>query len=59
MGWVLFDHFYQPEIDAEELSATRTLLLSDSSELRPRSTHRRPMVRETGDGQITLRADKS
>jgi dihydroorotate dehydrogenase (fumarate) len=35
-GLVLFNRFYQPDIDAEELSATRTLLLSDSSELRLR-----------------------
>jgi len=32
-GLVLFNRFYQPDIDAEELSATRTLHLSDSSEL--------------------------
>jgi dihydroorotate dehydrogenase (fumarate) len=33
---VVFNRFYQPDIDAEELTATRTLLLSDSSELRLR-----------------------
>ena len=32
-GLVLFNRFYQPDIDAEELSAVRTLHLSDSSEL--------------------------
>jgi dihydroorotate dehydrogenase (fumarate) len=32
-GLVLFNRFYQPDIDPEELSATRTLHLSDSSEL--------------------------
>ena len=32
-GLVLFNRFYQPDIDAEELTATRTLHLSDSSEL--------------------------
>ena len=35
-GLVLFNRFYQPDIDAEELAATRTLHLSDSSELRLR-----------------------
>jgi dihydroorotate dehydrogenase (fumarate) len=30
---VLFNRFYQPDIDAEALAATRTLHLSDSSEL--------------------------
>jgi dihydroorotate dehydrogenase (fumarate) len=35
-GLVLFNRFYQPDIDAEELMATRTLHLSDSSELRLR-----------------------
>jgi dihydroorotate dehydrogenase (fumarate) len=35
-GLVLFNRFYQPDIDAAELSATRTLDLSDSSELRLR-----------------------
>jgi dihydroorotate dehydrogenase (fumarate) len=35
-GLVLFNRFYQPDIDAEALTATRTLHLSDSSELRPR-----------------------
>jgi dihydroorotate dehydrogenase (fumarate) len=35
-GLVLFNRFYQPDIDAEELTATRTLHLSDSSELRLR-----------------------
>ena len=33
---VIFNRFYQPDIDAEELTATRTLHLSDSSELRLR-----------------------
>ena len=32
-GLVLFNRFYQPDIDPEELIATRTLHLSDSSEL--------------------------
>src|SRR4029078_1749679 len=32
-GLVLFNRFYQPDIDPEELTATRTLHLSDSSEL--------------------------
>ena len=32
-GLVLFNRFYQPDIDVEELTATRTLRLSDSSEL--------------------------
>jgi dihydroorotate dehydrogenase (fumarate) len=32
-GLVLFNRFYQPDIDAEELTATRTLHLSNSSEL--------------------------
>src|SRR5689334_12603453 len=35
-GLVLFNRFYQPDIDVEELSATRSLHLSDSSELRLR-----------------------
>ena len=35
-GLVLFNRFYQPDIDAEELTATRTLHLSDSTELRLR-----------------------
>ena len=35
-GLVLFNRFYQPDIDPEELIATRTLHLSDSSELRLR-----------------------
>ena len=35
-GLVLFNRFYQPDIDAEDLTATRTLHLSDSSELRLR-----------------------
>jgi len=35
-GLVLFNRFYQPDIDAEALAATRTLHLSDSSELRLR-----------------------
>jgi len=35
-GLVLFNRFYQPDIDAEELTAERTLHLSDSSELRLR-----------------------
>jgi dihydroorotate dehydrogenase (fumarate) len=35
-GLVLFNRFYQPDIDPVELAATRTLHLSDSSELRLR-----------------------
>jgi dihydroorotate dehydrogenase (fumarate) len=35
-GLVLFNRFYQPDIDVDELTATRTLHLSDSSELRLR-----------------------
>ena len=35
-GLVLFNRFYQPDIDAEELTASRTLDLSNSSELRLR-----------------------
>jgi dihydroorotate dehydrogenase (fumarate) len=35
-GLVLFNRFYQPDIDAVELTASRTLHLSDSSELRLR-----------------------
>jgi dihydroorotate dehydrogenase (fumarate) len=35
-GLVIFNRFYQPDIDADELTATRTLHLSDSSELRLR-----------------------
>ncbi len=35
-GLVLFNRFYQPDIDVEELTATRSLHLSDSSELRLR-----------------------
>jgi dihydroorotate dehydrogenase (fumarate) len=35
-GLVVFNRFYQPDIDAENLTATRTLHLSDSSELRLR-----------------------
>ena len=35
-GLVLFNRFYQPDIDPVELTATRTLHLSDSSELRLR-----------------------
>ncbi|HEY6052068.1 MAG TPA: dihydroorotate dehydrogenase-like protein, partial [Thermoanaerobaculia bacterium] len=35
-GLVLFNRFYQPDIDAAELTTTRTLHLSDSSELRLR-----------------------
>jgi dihydroorotate dehydrogenase (fumarate) len=35
-GLVLFNRFYQPDIDAEGMAATRTLHLSDSSELRLR-----------------------
>jgi dihydroorotate dehydrogenase (fumarate) len=35
-GLVLFNRFYQPDIDPEELAATRTLHLSDSSDLRLR-----------------------
>ena len=33
---VIFNRFYQPDIDAEQLAAIRTLHLSDSSELRLR-----------------------
>jgi dihydroorotate dehydrogenase (fumarate) len=33
---VLFNRFYQPDIDPKELTATRTLHLSDASELRLR-----------------------
>jgi dihydroorotate dehydrogenase (fumarate) len=35
-GLVLFNRFYQPDIDPEELAAVRTLHLSDSSDLRLR-----------------------
>ena len=35
-GLVLFNRFYQPDIDVEELTATRSLHLSESSELRLR-----------------------
>ena len=35
-GLVVFNRFYQPDIDTEELTASRTLHLSDSSELRLR-----------------------
>ncbi|MEQ1896764.1 MAG: dihydroorotate dehydrogenase-like protein [Vicinamibacterales bacterium] len=35
-GLVLFNRFYQPDIDPHELAATRTLHLSESSELRLR-----------------------
>jgi dihydroorotate dehydrogenase (fumarate) len=35
-GLVLFNRFYEPDIDATALTATRTLHLSDSSELRLR-----------------------
>jgi dihydroorotate dehydrogenase (fumarate) len=35
-GLVLFNRFYEPDIDPEELAATRALHLSDSSELRLR-----------------------
>lgn len=35
-GLVLFNRFYQPDIDVEDLAATRSLQLSDSSELRLR-----------------------
>jgi dihydroorotate dehydrogenase (fumarate) len=35
-GLVLFNRFYQPDIDVEQLTATRSLQLSDSSELRLR-----------------------
>ena len=35
-GLVLFNRFYQPDIDVEELTAVRSLHLSDSSELRLR-----------------------
>ena len=32
-GLVLFNRFYQPDIDVEDVSATRSILLSDPSEL--------------------------
>ena len=35
-GVVLFNRFYQPDIDVKELSVARTIHLSDSSELLPR-----------------------
>ena len=35
-GLVLFNRFYQPDIDVEMLEAVRSLRLSDSSELLPR-----------------------
>ena len=35
-GLVLFNRFYQPDINAEQLAGTRTLHLSDSTELRLR-----------------------
>lgn len=35
-GLVLFNRFYQPDLDIEELAVTRTIRLSDSSELLPR-----------------------
>ncbi|MGE3510748.1 MAG: dihydroorotate dehydrogenase-like protein [Vicinamibacterales bacterium] len=35
-GLVLFNRFYQPDIDVEELSVARTIHLSTSSELLPR-----------------------
>ena len=35
-GLIIFNRFYQPDIDPEELTAMRTLHLSDSSELRLR-----------------------
>jgi dihydroorotate dehydrogenase (fumarate) len=35
-GLVLFNRFYQPDIDVQELQVTRALHLSDSSELLPR-----------------------
>ena len=35
-GVVLFNRFYQPDIDVNELSVARTIHLSDSSELLPR-----------------------
>jgi dihydroorotate dehydrogenase (fumarate) len=54
-GLVLFNRFYQPDIDADELAATRTLHLSDSSELLLRlhwvailSGHVRPSLAVTG-----------
>lgn len=37
-GLVLFNRFYQPDIDVEQLDVTRSLSLSDSSELLPRVT---------------------
>lgn len=35
-GIVLFNRFYQPDIDVQELSVSRTIHLSDSTELLPR-----------------------
>jgi dihydroorotate dehydrogenase (fumarate) len=35
-GLVLFNRFYQPDLDVDELTVTRTIHLSDSSELLPR-----------------------
>lgn len=35
-GLVLFNRFYQPDIDVADLTVTRTIHLSDSSELLPR-----------------------
>ena len=60
-GLVLFNRFYQPDIDVEELTATRTLHLSDSSELLLRlhwvailSGHVRPSLAVTGGVHTAL-----
>jgi dihydroorotate dehydrogenase (fumarate) len=60
-GLVLFNRFYQPDIDPEELTATRTLHLSDSSELRLRlhwiailSGRVRPSLAATGGVHTAL-----
>jgi dihydroorotate dehydrogenase (fumarate) len=60
-GLVLFNRFYQPDIDAAELTASRTLHLSDSSELRLRlhwiailSGRVRPSLAATGGVHTAL-----
>jgi dihydroorotate dehydrogenase (fumarate) len=60
-GLVLFNRFYQPDIDATELTATRMLHLSDSSELRLRlhwlailSGRVRPSLAATGGVHTAL-----
>jgi dihydroorotate dehydrogenase (fumarate) len=60
-GLVLFNRFYQPDIDAAELTATRMLHLSDSSELRLRlhwiailSGRVRPSLAATGGVHTAL-----